>query len=180
MKIKPTSSTKKYILISILAAVLIGAGAYAYYVYSQNTSSPSSPNTTNYQPATNDQQKAGEDTKKQTVDSDTSKGNQSDNGSTPTKDTIAVSITSAIQNGTAVNIRSLIETVTSSGSCTLKLSKGSNVVTKTSGIQALATSSTCKGFDVPTSEMTKGTWKATLAVTIDGKTGSATKAITVQ
>jgi hypothetical protein len=46
--------------------------------------------------------------------------------------------------------------------------------------QAMSTSSTCKGFDIPLTALASGKWKAVITFNNDTLTGSANKDITVQ
>ena len=86
--------------------------------------------------------------------------------STPIRSTPQISITAANQNASIVQIRTLIPAVTTAGTCTLTLRLGSSTITKTTAIQALPDSSTCKGFDIASSEfVTKGNWVAQVTYT---------------
>lgn len=121
-------------------------------------------------PASNEQVNAGKDQKQQTIDSTKS----TDTQNTTTDQSIGVIITRAIQNDNTLSIRSLIDTVTNNGECTLTLTNGTKTITKTSGIQASASSSTCKGFDIAVDpELSTGTWHIKLLVTIGNITGQA-------
>jgi hypothetical protein len=100
-----------------------------------------------------------------------------DNGNT--KDTLEASITAANQNGSTLQIRTLIEKVSASGTCTLKISKGAKTVTKTSDTQALSSASTCMGFDIPTSELSKGEWSLVITITIGDKKATLNKTVTI-
>lgn len=95
-------------------------------------------------------------------------------------DVLYASLTTATQNGDVIQIRTLIEHVTSQGSCTLTLSKsGSTIVTKTASIQPTASSSTCTGFDVPTYELSQGIWQVIVDISSEGKKAHLTGSITV-
>jgi hypothetical protein len=188
MKIHKKSSSKKTLitLATVALVLLISAASYAYYKYSHVTpkTTPGSSSKVNYGPATSDQQKAGQNTKNLTAtDGVTGKpkppGSQDSQPPATTGDTVPVIITAANQNGSTLSVRSLIEIVTSEGSCTLILTRGSDDIKNTSGIQALATSSTCKGFDIPTTTLSPGVWHIELDVMTNGKSGSASKDITI-
>jgi hypothetical protein len=176
---KTTQHLKRNIIVAVVIVIVAGAGAFAYRAATtppakDTTPTVSKPDTkVNEKPATNDEKQAGQNQKQTIVDQD------QDENQTATPSTIAVTLTAANQNGTVFNLRSLIGTVTSSGTCTLTLTKASATVTKTSGIQALADSSTCKGFDIPTSELSKGTWHALLNVTVGTAKGKAEQNIAV-
>jgi len=138
---------------------------------------PSDNNLINHSPATSEQQKAGNDTKANSVGAPPA--------STPipsgTKKNIQVTITAAEQNGSTLQIRVLIGAVESKGTCTLALTRaGETSVTKTAGTQALSSTSTCQGFDIPTSELSAGTWNALITYDSSTLAGSATKSIIIQ
>jgi len=165
-----------YIIISIAVLMVLSLVSLSILLNNKKSATPvtddPSTNTVDYAPATKSQQDAGKDQKQQTIDSTKS----SDTQNTTTNQSIGVIITSAIQNDktNTLNIRSLIDTVTNNGECTLTLTNGTKTITKTSDIQASASSSTCKGFDVDIdSELSTGTWHIKLLVTIGNITGQA-------
>lgn len=108
-------------------------------------------------------------------------GGSNDTPASPTtvegsdKKSVQVSITAANQNDPYLQIGVQIDTVTNTGTCTLTLTNGQNeTVTKTAGVQALAKTSTCKGFNVPVSELSAGNWHIKVNYTSDTLTGEAT------
>lgn len=80
-------------------------------------------------------------------------------------DTLAASITYIEQTESSLKIGTLIEKVTSVGDCVLTLSHDNQTVTKTVGIQPLASSSTCKGFEIPRSDLSSGSWTINITIT---------------
>ncbi|HEU4715737.1 MAG TPA: hypothetical protein VFS14_02810 [Candidatus Saccharimonadales bacterium] len=93
---------------------------------------------------------------------------------------LTASITAANQNGAMLQIRTLIEAVSSDGSCKLTLTKGSETRTYAAGVQAQSSTSTCKGFDVPTSDLSNGEWQAAIDITIQDKKAHLTKNVTIK
>lgn len=174
MEIKKSKSpfTRKRVIIAAVIIVIIAASSAAAYFFAVKPTETSTPDdsSVNYSEASDGQKKAGEQIKENSVNPDdaskpnTSGSDQSeppvasDNG----KSTVNATMTAANQNGSLLQIRFDISAVTSAGTCTLTLKKGSSTVTKTAGVQALAGSSTCKGFDVQTSELSSGTWQLSL------------------
>lgn len=172
---------------SVLLLILIALA----YVYAFNgslfgwKSAQNSPSTVNYGPATTDQKQNGTTIKSNSASSSSTSGSDQPAAPTPipgsTQKSVAVTITSANQNGSTLQIRALIAAVEDSGTCTLTLSQsGQQTVTKTAATQALASSSTCQGFDIPTSDLTTGVWHATITYNSSALTGAATKDITIQ
>jgi hypothetical protein len=174
ISVKPNRHLKRNLIIAAILVVIAGGGAFAYYKATTPVTkeAPTKSDTTiDHNPPTKEEQQAGDSQKQAIIDKDKSPAT--------TPSSITVTITAANQNGNVLNIRSLIGTVTSTGSCHLTLTKGEAVVAKTSGIQALADSSTCKGFDIPTSELAKGTWHAVLTVTSNNVSGKAEQDIVI-
>jgi hypothetical protein len=188
MKInKPQNKKTLMIIAAVAVVILVGLGASAYFnKWWPFTSSNSS--TINTAPATKDQQEAGQKVKQTNADqdADNSKPSGSDQPSAPVtqpngKSTVTVSITAANQNGATLQIRSLIEAVNSDGTCTLTLSRaGYSSVTKTANVQPLASSSTCQGFDIPTAELSKGSWNVRLVFESSSLKGEASRTVEIQ
>ena len=74
-------------------------------------------------------------------------------------------------------IRTTINQILDSGTCELTLSNGQKTVTRNSGIAPNPSSSTCEGFDIPTSELGSGTWKIEIKISGDDKTGTLTDSV---
>lgn len=169
IKSKKNSKAKRLLLVVLVLAAVLLAGSAAVYSATGSlfgwTPFAKSSNTTdnggvNYASPSDDEKRAGEMIKSESQSKESSDSTQSapDGQVIP----IALTITAANQNGSLLQLRTLIDTVTSSGSCTLKMTKGSTSVTKSVGVQALASASTCKGFDIPVSELSAGSWTASV------------------
>lgn len=180
MKINKSKSKSPLKVIIVLAVILAAvAGAALVYAYTQHKSENipgSAQSGVDYNPPSDEQKAAGDQQKEETINQ-TDNGNQ---GSSGTGQDIGVSFTALNQSGDQLQIRTLIDTVSSTGVCTLTLVKDGVTVTKQSDIQAGPTSSTCKGFNVPLSELSPGSWQVTVQATIGSQKGSATQAYTVQ
>lgn len=187
MKIKQKSSKKVLIIsLSAIALVLIGL---SYYVFAMNGSlfgwkfraDTTSNNSINLEPATAEQQQAGNDAKQETIDDEGKPGTGSDTPTEPSDPSeLAVSFTAVNQNGSTLQARAQISPLIANGTCTLKLTKDGTTVTKTAAVSPTATISTCQGFDISTSELSPGMWALDLDVTSEGKTGHAATSIQVE
>lgn len=194
IKIKMISTAKKRFpkKLVVIASLLVVLVLIAFvYVYGFNgnlfglRSVQNTPAGVNYGPATSDQQKNGTTIKSNGATPSSTSGSDQPSAPTPisgsTQKSVSVTITSANQNGSTLQIRALIGAVEDTGTCTLTLSQtGHQTVTKTAGIQALASTSTCQGFDVPTSELSTGVWHATITYDSSTLTGATTKDVTIQ
>lgn len=188
MKITKTNkrfSTKKALLIAG-GIVLVGSGIVAAmaayktgpFTPSSKSESQNTSTTDTSQPNTDTAQGDTPSTDLPTTSPKTPVDNQPvDNGET--KDTLVASITAANQNGSMLQIRTLIESVSANGTCSLKISKGAKTVTKTSATQALSSASTCMGFDIPTSELSKGEWTLVITITVGDKKATLNKMVTI-
>lgn len=191
-RITPKKTIKKYYLITAAVVLVLALGA-VIYVYAFNGSifgwkkTPASDSSINYSPPTEEQKKAGENTKDASLNSSQEQKPNNTNETpappTPTqgsKSNVSLVITAANQNPTSLQIRSEIGIVTSEGTCTLTLTKDSKTITKTANIQALPRISTCQGFDIPLSELSSGQWSAALHFENSTLVADTTKQITVQ
>lgn len=131
-----------------------------------------------YDPATKEQQDAGNTIKS---------SGSGDIPPTPTvipgsdKKNVQLTITSANQNESNLQIRALISAVENDGVCTLTLSSaGETTVSKTAGIQAMATVSTCKGFDIPVPELAVGKWHILVEYSSETLTGSSAQDVIIK
>lgn len=72
---------------------------------------------------------------------------------------ITLTITALNQTDSTLQLRVLIPSLTQ-GICRLRLESGTKNIDLSVDTQALASTSTCKGFDIPLSQLSKGTWRA--------------------
>lgn len=159
MKIR--SNKKKHLFISLAVVALLLVCAYLFITYNsrplgnkddrsstKSTSDKPSDNT----PPTQEEVDAGTKQKEQTVESQ------------PQKSLLNASISALNKTSSTLQIRTLINKVTS-GTCTLYLQKNNVTVTKTASIQSLASTSTCQGFDIPLNDLTSGDWSVKITIT---------------
>lgn len=185
MKIKNNKKTLKIILLCLLGVALIGGG-YATYAYSYHTWPFQNP-----EESATDQKnmpKANNSIKEKSADQakEESKGIGSDAPEAPTpspsggKSTVTMDITAASVNSGTLMIRTLIEYVTSDGKCTLNMSGPSGAAyTTTADVQASASSTSCKGFNIPTSSLKSGVWTIKILFENNDVTGTVVKDITI-
>ncbi len=188
MKIQKKSRILPFVLVFILAAASLGAASYYLYFRDGAPFHPSPDSESleiNYDKPTDEQTKAGKAAKDATINNsgDTTTDNTEPHTQTSGNSTdsggLSTSITVNEVNGSTLYIRNEIKGVYASGACVLKLTKGSQIITKQSGVQALAKVSTCQGFNIPTSELSPGTWNINLTVTIGDKKGTAQDSVNI-
>jgi hypothetical protein len=73
----------------------------------------------------------------------------------------------------AVEVGGYAAVVEPVGTCTLRLSNGAKVVTRTHNASADATTVACGGFSIPRSEISAGNWKAVLGYRSPTSAGEA-------
>lgn len=96
------------------------------------------------------------------------------------KRSIGAEITSINQDSTELHIRTILQTVTNSGACTITMTHtDGKVFSQSVDVQALSSSTTCKGFDIQLSELGAGSWTTLLEFSNDSLTASTSKNITV-
>jgi hypothetical protein len=122
----------------------------------------------------------GSGDKKSSPQSKTPRGSDPSPAPTPSpnggKSTVVVSITAATVDKSAATlyVRSLIQTISSNGTCTLSMRHSSGrTYSNSAGSQAGPSTSSCKGFNVPLSELTPGKWTITIHYEDATVTGSA-------
>lgn len=188
MHINKRTNPKKKILIACSIGALLLIGAIVVARQANMWPSSTTPQTT-LTPATDEQKKDGEQTKTDTIQDTNSKetsGSGSDQPLPPVTDeatntsTVLVDITSTSQDGTIYKIGVLIQAQLSSGQCTLTLKKGTQIYTSSVDIQALPSTSTCKGFNVPLDQLSAGKWMATVNVVSGSTNGTASREVVVQ
>lgn len=191
---RKNASLKKLSLIglaAVLTAGIVGSSLYALHVWpfaGSHTTDPSKEVTkVDLSKPSKDIIDSANDAKKQIPSGDGSTTAKSSETTTKpaaqpgVKTDAGLRITSANQSGNLVLIRTLIQTLTDKGTCSLAMSGPSGgSYTATAAIQAMASSSTCAGFNVPVSSLKTGTWKITVSINSDTLTGSDTSEITIK
>lgn len=185
MKQSPARN-KRLLTITLLAAaglLLVGAVSY-YFLTGTNanveqagptpTGQPAGPSTT---PMTPGQLEPG--------NSQRTDDNKAPVNSTPSTEANASSgasltITAANQNGSRLQIRTLIDQIWSQGECRLTLTKDGASVSRSAAVQALPDGATCAGFDIPVSELAPGDWQLSVTAIDNEKNITATQTITIQ
>jgi hypothetical protein len=189
MKITQSNNTKRITVISIAAILILSAlGTAAAYYYKAGPFTPNVDDSINLDKPSEDELKSGSDAKQQTVDSDENK-NQPGSDPAPNpqpiensnKKSVHAEITAANQDESSLHIRTLIQTVASSGTCTLVMTgPQGKAYTAEAAVQPLPSSSTCKGFDIPLSNLSLGIWTIKVDFNNDELTASVNKEVTIK
>ncbi len=179
MKTQKNRPRKKSLVIStiaIAAALIVGFCTYYYFVgqKDESTDTTSSQQAEDSEPEytdgpTDDQIKDGTDIKQQAIDK--SKNEETNEGKE-----IGIVITRAAQSNGEVQVRVLLEAITS-GTCSLAITNGGESYSKSADTQTLSSSTTCKGFDIPVSELGTGTWNIKVSFSSDLSSSSTASTI---
>lgn len=183
------TNNKKLTFAIIITATLLCIGL-AYILIKQAGSKEQVGGSTseiNYNPPTSEEIKTGETIKQDKTTSssnETSSDNPTPNPSSNTEVTKTranMDITAANQTGETLVVRIIIQTVTSSGICTLDM-KGPNGKTfsQSANVQALSSSSTCQGFNIPINSLSSGPWTITVSFSNESTIASTSKEVTIQ
>lgn len=185
MRVKQNKSHKKAVVITIVAALLVAGGVFAYFTLwapnkSETDSSDKSKQNSQVDDAKDSDAKTNNTDTKNEVNGDENKTPVQYEGDDPnTSDTLTGVISYKSVVGSNLVIRTTINQLISSGTCNLTLSSGQKTVTRTANIMQNPSSSSCEGFDIPTSELGSGTWNINIKVTGDGKTGTLTDSVSL-
>jgi len=159
--VKKNKNIKKIVIviISVIICMLL-VGSAAIYIHNRsNTGDLDKGN--NKMPTSSDSSKPSNNSP--TNQNNTTEPSKIDNPKSDASKPVVnqqatITITALNQNNSILQIRTLISILSDTGTCKLTLTKESTIVTRSSGTQATANSSTCKGFDIPISELSAGQW----------------------
>lgn len=180
MRTRKKTNKKLYLLIALIA-VAIGVGVFAYFsVFNKNDDAEPIDQTSFEE---KDEGESNDSKKKPLKQPEDNSGAPApepekevqpsyEGGSANKSDSLTGAINYSAVAGDNLVIRTTINQSISSGSCKLTLRNGGKVVTKTSGIVQNPSSSSCEGFNVPTSELGSGNWSIEIAISGGGKTGT--------
>lgn len=191
MHIKPPRKSKKIIItISLLILVLtLGVALYAYifrpFSHEPTDNDVNRSNSNSKTESTKDSKESkapSETTKNQTTTIEKEKDNPTQYegpGASATGNLTGVVNYSDVQEGSLI-IRTTIDQLLASGTCTLTLSKSGQAVTKTANIvQGGASSSSCDGFNVPVAELGSGKWNIQVNIESGDRKGSFNSEVTI-
>lgn len=188
IKTKPSTHKKLLYASGILVAAVLTVLTYMYFtnsgLFSNTASSEQNSDSIDYQEPSDEQLEAGKETKESTIKTESTpadgKPNETSASNTDSSgDSIGVIINEPNVSGSTLSVRTVIQDVSSSGTCTLTLSKaGQSSIVKTAATQVSGSVSTCKGFTFDVGSRT-GTWKITLGYSSKSGAGSASRSVSL-
>lgn len=167
---RPTRIIFASALIAVVLLAVILAYSFNFWPFSNRSPVETVSSTSSSSLDQNDTEKEEPTTSNNPVDSTSNSVKSQITNPESTSTDQKLTITSVQDNSGSLRIRTAIQEVTSSGECTLNVKNSSNNKTysETVGVQALASNSTCKGFNVPISELSSGTWEITVTYMLNG------------
>lgn len=177
-------STKKKLAI-IAAAVVLAAGTALVLVFALHIN-PLAPNDSSSQKNSTDKESLQQQSDAYRSTKEQAASPQSETPPTEpgnNKTSVAVIITSPpTQSIDSFRVRAYVQRPTSQGTCRLTLSSNGkdDIVKQTSGMQPNNQISGCQDILIPASELSVGTWSATLSYDSDSYTGTVTQTIKVE
>ena len=150
------------IFASIVAVTIITILIICATTYNNDNSNSSQQSTSQ----SNDSNNTGTD-----ENSDPKKVNQYEGEDPNNSSELTGSISSAFIANGQFSLRVMIDQYISNGTCSLNMTKGDKVFTKTVPLIADVSSSTCQGFDASETEVSAGTWHIVIELQSDNKKG---------
>ena len=165
MEIKKSHSNKKITIIVVVALLLVGVVVATWYFTAStqsdnntarqgaNYSDNPDVNTINYNPPTEEEKQLGQQAKENFLNKQKGEENNVPEG------TSSISITNVSQQDSTLRVRTTIQASRATDSCELTLSRqGEADIVREVGVQDYGSYSVCRGFDIDTSDLQKGTW----------------------
>lgn len=145
------------ILVSIIAVILISGGIAAYMaIDSQNKADTQDINSVNYDPPTEQEISDGQNAKKDDYNNVETKNN--DDKNTTDEKLVDVGISYAGIFNENFEVRAFTNGVVEAGTCTVTITKNTNVIKGSSGAFIDASSTQCQPILIPKSQFESGTW----------------------
>lgn len=184
MKIKNSKQKlrKLPIALTIVIAVILLSVAGFFITRALGLFGMGSQTTTNQAEEKAEQTKNEQMIKEESVNNGSKPNPQTEQPNTNDKQTVSVTITSpTVQSVNSFKLRSFISIPTTEGSCTLTLTAENKqtIVKSVQGLQPSNQISGCPDFIITSSELSPGTWLATLRYESPGYEGLTTQDITV-
>jgi len=192
MQISKRNTGKRKIAIILATLITLAAVAIATAVLAKIGPFEPKDNGTdthvNLDKPSDEQVKAGEAIKKDSVNSGDKGASSGSDSSTPPSPSssgnttdVTMNITAANQDSDTLYIRTLIQLVTSSGSCQIKMNgPNGKTYSATSNVQAVSSSSTCEGFNIPTSNLSAGNWTINVTFSNGSYSAATSKEVTIK
>lgn len=175
------NKNRKIIILLVAAVLLVASGLAAWKVFfSKSEEVPQETEQledVSFSPPTEDEVSDGE-SRPNKLDED--QQNPQPTTSTDNKKSVRVAITNWGEEGNRFEVGAYANTFESSGSCSLKLKKGSVILTGNSSAVQSASTMSCGSLSVDNRQISKGNWTATVTYSSAKSYGSLTQQIEVE
>jgi hypothetical protein len=171
---------KNFIWAVIITLILVLASVVTMYARNLGPFSKTTNEQTeiNFSDATAEQKAAGKTIKEQSVSpaDETSNSSSEPKATTSISKTVGIEITNLNRSGSNLIVKTLIQEISSSGSCTLTLTQaGKQPITRVVKTQALPSSSTCRGFTV--GNLGSGVWNLRIDYSSNKSSGNISRTV---
>jgi hypothetical protein len=178
MKNQKTKPSKKIILIVAVFALLLGAAIYFWQNQSEKLSQTESDkpiNTIDYSGPTDEEKEAGD------LQKENNKSREETDGQTTPPSNADIVLVDAGQYENIVEVRAYVSNIyADDGNCSVKLTNGSQTITRTSEAFKDVKTTQCGTFKIDRTEFSAaGTWNLTVSYSSPTSVGSITKEITI-
>lgn len=176
VKNKKQKKSNKKIILCVAAAIVLGLiVVFAIILIINNQKHDSNVNDQNNNTQANQNIPVQTDNS-----SDPKKAKQYEGEDPNTKNELTGSITSAFLTNNNLSLRVNIDQYISSGNCILTITRDNTVITQTAPIVAVASTSTCQGFDINDTRISAGAWHAKIdLLSNDNKKGVIEKEVSL-
>lgn len=171
-------SKKKLVIVSLIVTTLLIAGGIAVYLLlspskGQNSNTPAKDTSeTTKKLANPDTETSAETNNTKALEAEKNIQPSYEGENVNNSESLTGVVSHKSVTGSNLIIRTTINQTLSSGECKLTLVNGQKTITRTSDIAQNPSSSSCEGFDVPTSELGNGTWSISITITSGDRTGT--------
>ena len=173
------SNTKKYLIATVLALLLVAASVFAWQHYrpdDNNESASNNGSTINLDPPTEEEQQAAEDIKDRLAETDDETATTDDQPEdTADKQSARVTIVDANQYGDIVEVRAFVSNHIQSGTCSYTFTQtDQNTIRKERPAQPEASTTVCMNLEVDRDEFpASGNWQLTVRYESEDAAGSS-------
>lgn len=185
---KSRRNRKKILLIGYIFLLLVaGILVYSYInkggIFANQESVGKTEGTIDLNRPTKQQIQAGKDVKSTSALNSNKDTSRTDDTTSTGKNNVGVILSSVNQSSGTLVVRTLINKVTTFGVCTLSMTndRTADRVSVNSRVQALPSSTTCQGFEVPLNSLSSSkTWNLKITFSDDSSQGEVSMEISLQ
>lgn len=163
MEVKQKKNNSIKIATALVVVALIAVFVWYFAVFNQKENASEEPAVE----VTEEAIQAQQDAKEELVNSEYEKTNSEESQQDQADFNVGFTAVNQMENN--LQVRVLIDKIIPESTCRLILSNGSQQVIETTVTVAMASNSTCQGFDVPLEEISPGSWEVRVQIDSQGQ-----------